>query len=73
MKIFGFTLPQIKKTIVAFITPGVVALGVALTTGSPGDATVTSAEWLGIAVAMFGTSLLVFNVRNAEVPPKEVV
>lgn len=72
MKIFGkYTFAQLKKTVAAFVTPGVVALGVALTTGSPGDSTVTSGEWIGIAVAMFGTSILVFNVKNAPVvvPP----
>ena len=66
MKIFGYTPAQLKKSIVAFVTPGVVALGVALTAGSPGESAVTKEEWLGIAVAMFGTSLLVFKARNAD-------
>jgi hypothetical protein len=69
MKIFGYTPAQLKKSIIAFVTPGAVALGVALTTESPGGATVTGAEWLGIAVAMLGTSLLVFKVQNAPADP----
>ena len=65
MKIFGYTLAQVKKALFAFFTPGVVALGVAVSTESPGGSTITTAEWVGIAVAMLGTGGLVFAAKNA--------
>lgn len=69
MKIFGYTIPQLRKAITAFATPGVVALGVALSTDSPGGETVTSAEWLGVIAAMFITGGFVFSVKNAPKDP----
>ena len=60
MKIFGYTIPQVYKAIVGFFTPGVIALGVAIATESPGGASVTSAEMIGIALAMLVTGGLVF-------------
>lgn len=69
MKIFGFTIPQTRKAWVAVFTPGVVALGAALTESSPGATAITSAEWLAIVISMVGTGGLVFLARNAPHEP----
>ena len=62
MKIFGYTIPQVYKAIAGFFTPGVIALGVAISTESPGGSSVTPAEMIGIATAMLVTGGLVFMV-----------
>ena len=67
MKIFGYTIPQVYKAIAGFFTPGVFALGVAITTESPGGSAVTPTEMIGIALAMLATGGLVFWV-----PPSPV-
>ena len=67
MKIFGYTIPQVYKAIAGFFTPGVIALGVAIATESPGGSSVTPVEMVGIALAMLATGGLVFMV-----PPSPV-
>ena len=67
MLVFGYAIPQVYKAIVGFFTPGVIALGMAITTESPGGASVTPAEMIGIALAMLATGGLVFAV-----PPNPV-
>ena len=67
MKIFGYTIPQVYKAIAGFFTPGVIALGVAIATESPGGASVTPVEMVGIVLAMLATGGLVFMV-----PPSPV-
>jgi len=62
MNIFGYTIPQVYKAIAGFFTPGIVALGVAIATDSPGGGTITPAEWIGIVLAMVVTGGLVFAV-----------
>jgi hypothetical protein len=57
-------LAQYWKGILGFITPGVVAFGVAVTEGSDGGETVTQTEWVGIVVAMLVTGGLVTAKRN---------
>jgi hypothetical protein len=52
------------KAVVGFITPGVVALGVAVQESSPGGQAVTVAEWIGIALACLGTGAVVYGVPN---------
>ena len=39
------------KTVVGFITPGVVALVAAVTDASPGGSSVTGPEWVGVGAA----------------------
>jgi len=56
------------KAIVAFLAPGLVALGAAVQAGSPGDEFVTAAEWIAIAIAMFTTAGLVYAAPNASQP-----
>ena len=67
MKIFGYSIPQVYKAIAGFFTPGFIALGVAITTESPGGESVTPAEMIGIVLAMLVTGGLVFVV-----PPSPV-
>jgi hypothetical protein len=43
------------KGVLAFITPGVTLLVVAVTEASPGGTAVTGAEWVGIGAAMIVT------------------
>lgn len=57
-------LAQYWKGILGFITPGVVAFGVAVTEGSDGGTDVTQTEWVGIVVAMLLTGGLVAAKRN---------
>jgi hypothetical protein len=62
-------LEQIKpyaKAVVGFVTPGVVALVAAVQESSAGGTSVTLAEWVSIAGAMFATGGLVYGVRNAK-------
>jgi hypothetical protein len=58
-----------KKAIAGFVTPGVVTLLAAMQDGSEGGSAVTRAEWVGVALACFGTSALVAGLRNID--PKE--
>lgn len=70
MKFFGYTPGQVMKAIVAFITPGVIALGTAMQDASAGGSAIVQLEWVGIALAMLVTGGAVFGVKNAEVEPK---
>lgn len=70
MKIFGYTIPQVGKALVGFVTPGVIALGVAFSDESAGGSTVTSTEWVGVMLAMLATGGLVFGVKNAPRDPQ---
>jgi len=56
------------KAVVAFLAPGVVALGAAVQVGSEGGSAVTVPEWVGIVVACFATAGLVYAVPNASQP-----
>jgi hypothetical protein len=57
-------LAPYKKTVAGFVTPGLVALGVAILPSSPGGSTVTGSEWSTILGAMLATAGIVFKVRN---------
>ena len=57
------------KAVVAFVTPGVVAIGTALTDASPGGTNITAGEWVGALVASLATATVVFSVPNAEADP----
>ena len=54
------------KAVVAFVTPGVVALGAAFQEGSPGGTSVTSSEWVAVVAAMLVTGGAVFGVPNTD-------
>lgn len=56
------------KAVVAFVAPGVVALGQAVLDSSPGGEHITGPEWIGIVVAMFVTSGIVYAVPNRPKP-----
>lgn len=57
-------LAQYWKAILGFITPGVVALGVAVTDDSAAGSDITRTEWVGIVVAMLLTGTAVAVKRN---------
>lgn len=57
-------IAQYWKGILAFITPGVVAIGAALLDGSDGGGDITRNEWIGAVVAMVVTGGLVSAKRN---------
>lgn len=65
MKIIDKIKPYLKA-LVAFVTPGVVGLVAAVQDGSPGDSTVTGAEWVGIAAACLLTGGAVFGAPNKD-------
>jgi hypothetical protein len=68
VKIFGYTFAQVRKAVIAFVTPGFAVLIVALGSASPGGSSVTSGEIGEILTAMFVTGGLVFGVGNARKP-----
>ena len=53
------------KAILAFIIPGVVTLGAAITDGSDGGSTITSTEWITAAFACVLTAGAVATKGNA--------
>lgn len=53
------------KAVVAFITPGVVALVAAVTDASPAGAHVTGPEWIGIAAACILSGGVTYAIPNA--------
>ena len=62
------------KAVVAFISPGVVALVAAVADGSAGGSAVTGPEWVGIAAACILTGGVVLAVPNkpaASEPPHD--
>lgn len=60
------TIAPYAKAIIGFVTPGVVALVAAVQGGSPGGATVTGPEWVGIGAACILTGASVYAVPNKE-------
>lgn len=54
------------KALIAFITPGVVALVAAVQDGSPGGSGVTGPEWVGIGAACVLTGSLVYAAPNKD-------
>jgi hypothetical protein len=54
------------KAVVAFITPGVVALVAAVQDASPGGSTITGPEWVGIGAACVLTGGAAFLVPNKD-------
>lgn len=52
------------KAVVGFVTPGAIALGAAVQSGTPGGSGVTAAEWITIAVACVVTGGAVFSTPN---------
>jgi hypothetical protein len=60
------------KAIVAFVTPGLVALGAALVDTSDAGSGVSGREWVGIALACLATAGVVAavpNARQSDPPP----
>jgi hypothetical protein len=54
------------KAIIAFLVPGAVVIGSAVTSGSDGGTSITSAEWVTAVVAMIVTGGAVgFGPANA--------
>ncbi len=60
------TLSPYMKATVAFLTPGLTTLGLALQATSEGGSTVTATEWVGIALASLATAGVVFAVPNRD-------
>ena len=52
------------KAVVAFIAPGAVLIGAAVTEASPGGSAITGAEWVTAAVACVVTAAGVYGVPN---------
>lgn len=59
-------LAQYWKAVLAFIVPGVVTLGSAITAGSDGGNRITSTEWLTAAFACVLTAGAVYGKANAD-------
>jgi hypothetical protein len=58
------------KAILAFLVPGAVIIGSAVTSGSDGGTTITTAEWVTAIVAMIVTGGAVgFGPANAPATP----
>lgn len=58
------------KSITAFVTPGAVLIGAAVTDASQGGTSITTAEWVTALVACVVTSGAVYAApKNAEVIP----
>lgn len=55
---------ELAKTIAAFVVPGLITAGNALTEGSDGGVTITASEWIAILIACVGTAGTVFAVSN---------
>ena len=54
-----------RKAIAGLLTPGIIAIGVAvINDSSPGGHAVTAGEWQGALVAMLATAGIVWKVRN---------
>ncbi len=53
------------KAAVAFIVPGAVLIGSAVTEQSPGGAAITTAEWVTALVACIVTAGTVWGMPNA--------
>ena len=51
------------KAVVAFVVPGLALLATFIT-GDEGFGSVTTTEWIAVAVAVLGTPLAVFAVAN---------
>lgn len=68
------TFAPYAKAVVAFVAPGVVLLTQAVTESSPGAATVTGPEWVGIGAACVLTAAGVYAVPNrpADPPPVDI-
>lgn len=58
-------LPYLKA-LVAFVVPGAVVLGSAVTDASDGGATITTAEWVTALVACIVTSGAVYQAPNRD-------
>lgn len=54
------------KALVAFVAPGAVAIGTAVTEGSQGGSSITSAEWISALVACVVTSAAVYGTPNRD-------
>ena len=54
------------KTLVGFVTPGVVGLVAAVQDGSPGGSAITAPEWVGIGAACILTGGAVFGIPNKD-------
>lgn len=52
------------KALVAFLAPGAVLIGSAVTEGSAGGETITGSEWITAAVACVITGATVYGVPN---------
>ena len=54
-----------RKAVAGFLTPGVIAIGVAvLLSSSPGGHSITSGEWQGALAASLATAGIVWKIRN---------
>lgn len=53
-------IAEYRKAIAGFVVPALVVLGTSLA-----DGVVTAQEWIAVAIAAFGTSIVVGAVPNA--------
>ena len=54
------------KAFVGFVAPGAVVLGSAVTDGSQGGSSITTAEWVTALVACLVTSAAVYTAPNRD-------
>jgi hypothetical protein len=54
------------KAVVAFVTPGAVVIGSAVTEASQGGSNITAAEWVTAIVACVVTAGAVYGVPNKD-------
>jgi len=54
------------KAVVAFIAPGLVVIGSAITAGSDGGTRITTTEFVSALIAMFVTSGVVYATPNKD-------
>lgn len=54
------------KALVAFVTPGAVLIGAAVTEASEGGSTITTSEWVTALVACLVTSGAVYRIPNKD-------
>lgn len=65
MTLFGYTLGDVRKAVVAFFAPVVPLVYQAVQDTGTGGAAITTQEWVLIVGAALGTSALVYGVPNA--------
>lgn len=63
-------IPQYWKAVVGFVAPAATVIVIAVTAGSDGGSSITTAEWITAAAAAIITSAGVGLKGNAPKPPE---